>query len=260
MKQQPQHRNLIYETTTKRSKYDAKTREFEKQKGEIRKKGLTKQQPKTSKTCRKVVVCETSPFSIWNKTYLWTKETPMCPCVFGFCFCARSGYCCLKPKPRFLQKNSGFRVFGFCWSCERTMCTIFSQLQFSPKTDTKTGIFQKPQFLQNSGLRPIKTLFVSRNAFFLCFSYLQLVSQFFDLSKKRHPSKKLFLYFFLKHTFYIISQNGLFKKGVFGKLEKEDNKCEKRKPKNTNLDQNSTQNPFLNYFLVRKRPPKRWTN
>ena len=44
------------------------------------------------------------------------------------------------------------------------------------------GISQKPQLLQkNSGLRPIKTVFVSRNAFFGVSLILQFVNQAFDL-------------------------------------------------------------------------------
>ena len=50
MKQQPQHRDLTYETTTKQQQKEVnrkpKPGNSKQQKGKIRKKGLPKQQPK----------------------------------------------------------------------------------------------------------------------------------------------------------------------------------------------------------------------
>ena len=95
---------------------------------------------------------------------------------------------------------------------------------FSKKSGHKNGHFQKKQFLlKNSGLRPIKALFASRNAFFVFHYFATSKPCFFGSLRKRHPSKKTIFIVFLETHVLHFSQNELLKEGLGEVREKEDN-------------------------------------
>ena len=68
-------------------------------------------------------------------------------------------------------------------------CAPFFPISVFQNKRAQNGHFQKKTFpAENSGLRPFKTLLVSRNALFV-FHYFAISEPVFDLLKNRHPSK-----------------------------------------------------------------------
>ena len=137
--QQPSNNMYIHETEAGRiSKASTKQKKSSKSKPKGREKGLRKQLPKPSKTCREIVLFETSPFSFCSKTQAWTKKTPRRKIsVFDLplFFSASSGFVAEPPKPDSYRKI----VVSECLFSFFPVVEVIIQ-----KTGTKTGIFQKP--------------------------------------------------------------------------------------------------------------------
>ena len=86
-KQKPEHSNLIYQTTTRRSKEENKQKtKPTKGKANIRNKRFLKARTKNLKNLQKIsVFFKTSPVNLGNTTFLRTPKTPMCTISVSVC-------------------------------------------------------------------------------------------------------------------------------------------------------------------------------
>ena len=132
---------------------------------------------------------------------------------------------------------------------------IFSQWVFPPQNGHKNGHFFKTHFLKHYCFKKC----------ILGFSKFAISEPFLNL-KNRHP-KNNFYGVFWNTLFAFFQKRALFLKRGFWKLEKwrKSKKrwliCKKKgNPQNTDLDQKSSQKSKKPIFIVRKWPPKRWTN
>ena len=155
--------------------------------------------------------------------------------------------------------------FSLSLSYDWIVGTLFSQLVFPPKNGHKNGQFSKPHVLQkNSGLKPFKTLFVSRNAFLGVSKFAAISEPFFDPFKNRHPSKTpIFIVFFETHFLHFFQKwpfqnRGFGEVGKMKKIKKEvTNLGKKGNPKTLIWTKIHHKNPQNLYFYSAKMAPKK---